>query len=309
MSGRANLKAMADQPADGQVDHRTLLAGAVARLERSGLPSPDVDARRILECAIGVSGPELALHLGESATVGTVSRLDAMLGRRSDGEPLQYVLGAWSFRTLDLMVDRRVLIPRPETEVVVGHALGVLAGLDVDDPVVVDLGTGSGAIALAIATECPTARVTATDCSAEALQVARANLAGIGRAAARVRLLEGSWFEALPDQLNGRIDLIVANPPDIGADEPLPTEVVEWEPAGALIAGPTGTEALEHVLLGSVGWLRPGGSVVLELAPSQADDLRSLALTAGYEQASVHTDLSGRARLVVASTATRPGDR
>src|SRR5688500_2404619 len=155
-----------------------------------------------------------------------------MVERRAAGEPLQYVLGAWGFRSLDLYVDRRVLIPRPETEQVVEVALAELRALGAAKPLVVDLGTGSGAIALSIAPEVPTSQVWATDASPAALAVARANLAGIGRAAARVRLEHGSWFAALPKLLQGRVDMVISNPPYVADGDTLPPEVADWEPAG-----------------------------------------------------------------------------
>jgi len=198
---------VADSPADDGIPWRTFLAEAERRFEAAGLPSAAVDARRIVERASGYEGAELVLGLAEPATQRGVHFFDLMVGRRLAGEPLQYVLGEWSFRTLDLMVDPRVLIPRPETEQVVEHALVELdrvAAARGDAPVtVVDLGTGSGAIALSIAAERPGVDVWATDASGAALDVARANLAGIGRAGRRVRMAEGSWFEALPRRTAG----------------------------------------------------------------------------------------------------------
>src|SRR5690606_38267662 len=145
------------------------------------------------------------------ATVRGAIHLDAMLARRERGEPLQYVMGRWGFRSLDLLVDDRVLIPRPETEVLAGLALDEVRRLGA--PIAVDLGTGSGAIALSLAAEQPGLEVWGTDASEDALAVARANLAGLGRAATRVRLVAGDWFAALPAELAGRIGVVVSNPP------------------------------------------------------------------------------------------------
>ncbi|MEZ5234664.1 MAG: HemK/PrmC family methyltransferase [Acidimicrobiales bacterium] len=195
---------------------------------------------------------------------------------------LQYVLGRWAFRHLDLLVDRRVLIPRPETETVVDIALREIDRL-VDTyryhyeqrlPVV-DLGTGSGAIALAVATERTSTDVWGTDVSEDAVAVARANLAGAGRAAARVALRTGSWFEALPAELAGTIGVIISNPPYVAEADELPDEVERWEPAMALRSGPDGLDAA-RVLIGTAGrWLRPDGALVLELAPGQLRRLRT----------------------------------
>jgi release factor glutamine methyltransferase len=222
-----------------------------------------------------------------------------MIERRAAGEPLQYVLGRWGFRRLDLMVDRRVLIPRPETEVVVDAALEELARLDVPSPLVADLGTGCGAIALAIASEHATADVYATDSSPDALAVARANLAGLGTAGRRVRLCQGSWFDALPGDLAGAVAVVVSNPPYVADDEELPPEL-DWEPEGALRAGPTGLEALTQVIAGAPRWLTGDGALVLELAPHQADAARAFAQSGGFAHIEVRADLAGRDRVLVA---------
>ncbi|MEM8709223.1 MAG: HemK/PrmC family methyltransferase, partial [Actinomycetota bacterium] len=210
-------------------------------------------------------------------------------------------VGRWAFRHLDLMVDRRVLIPRPETEVVAGLAIDEVVARSGSgrDVVVADLGTGSGAIAFAIATECTSSRVLATDRSADALAVARANLTGLGRAAGRVSLHEGSWFAALPDSVRGAIDVLVSNPPYIGDDEDLPSVVGDWEPRGALRAGPVGDEDLQTIIGGAEEWVAPGGAVVLEMAPDQTAPIADRFRAVGW-QASVHADLAGRDRAVVA---------
>ncbi len=279
---------------------RELLAGATERLgaERGQ------EARRLVEQASGYEGAEMTLALEEPATQRAVAALDSMVERRLAGEPLQYVLGSWGFRTLDLMVDRRVLIPRPETEVVVGCALDEVdrarARHGAGPTVVVDLGTGSGAIALSVAAERERTEVWATEVSTDALAVARANLAGLGRPATRVRLAQGSWFEPLPAELRGKVQVIVSNPPYVAGSEELPAEVRGWEPAGALVAGPRGTEALEQILAEAPGWLAPQGSLVLEMAPHQAEELSAMALRAGFESAEVVGDLAGRPRVLVA---------
>jgi release factor glutamine methyltransferase len=227
-----------------------------------------------------------------------------MVARRVAGEPLQYVLGEWAFRTLDVMVDRRVLIPRPETEIVAGHAIAELDRVGADDPVVVDLGTGSGVIGLAIAVERPRTRVWLADISTDALAVARANLAGIGRAATNVTIAEGSWFDALPTTLQGQLHVVVSNPPYIAADEDLPASVREWEPSGALVSGPSGREALDELVDEAGRWLVAGGALVLELAPAQAHEVAAQARAQGYVDVEVHPDLTGRDRVVVARRAS-----
>jgi release factor glutamine methyltransferase len=254
----------------------------------------------VLERASGDDRARLVPRLGEPVPARTVEFVEAMVERRDRGEPLQYVLGIWGFRKLDLIVDRRVLIPRPETETVVEVALAELRRLAPARPLAVDLGTGSGAIALSLALEAPRARVWGTDRSDEALAVARANLAGMGgRVATRVRLSAGDWFGALPPGLRGGVDLVVSNPPYIGAAEELPAEVADWEPAGALIAGPTGLEDVGRILAAAPDWLRRPGSVVVEIAPHQAETAAALAAQAGFEEVDVQPDLAGRPRALV----------
>lgn len=294
---------------DGTVSWRQLAAEAVDRLAGAGFPSAELEARRIVEEASGREGAEYWLGLDELATVGGVARFDGMLGRRLSGEPLQYVLGRWGFRTLDLMVDRRVLIPRPETETVVGYALERLDALGRPAATVVDLGTGSGAIALSIAAEREDVEVWAVDRSPDAVAVARANLGGIGRNGTRVRIVEGSWFEPLPPELRGRVDLAVSNPPYVAPDDPLPAEVADWEPVDALVPGPTGLEAVEAICAEVGGWLRPGGWLVVEIGETQARAAHTVAQRAGLVEIEVKPDLTGRPRALVARRRLTSRDR
>ncbi|HEX7167437.1 MAG TPA: peptide chain release factor N(5)-glutamine methyltransferase [Acidimicrobiales bacterium] len=278
---------------------RELLALAEERL------GDRMEARRLVERASGNEGAEYLLGLEERATERTEPFFLDLVERRAAGEPLQYVLGRWGFRRLDLFVDRRVLIPRPETEMVVQLALAELdamkrASPPVTRPTVVDLGTGSGAIALSIAQEAPSAQVWATDRSSAAIEVARANLAGLGNAAARVRLLEGSWFEPLPATMRGRVDLVVSNPPYIADGEDLPADVEEWEPREALRAGPTGLEDIRTILGEARSWLARHGAAVVEIAPHQSSDAVALATQTGYSGADVRLDLAGRERVLLA---------
>jgi peptide chain release factor 1 len=280
---------------------RDVLAEAEARVGR-------IDARRIVERASGHDGAELTVHLDRPITQREMAFFDRMVERRAAGEPLQYVLGSWGFRTLDLLLDRRVLIPRPETEVVAGLAMAELdrvlgasnGARRTRQGRVVDLGTGSGAIALSIAVERPGTEVWATDVSAAALDIARANLAGLGRPGRRVMLLEGDWFEALPADLLGTIDLVVSNPPYVASSDPLPAEVRDWEPALALVPGPTGLEAYERIVAGAIAWLAPGGALVLEIGETQGAPVTALARAAGFVSVAVHPDLAARDRAVVA---------
>ena len=238
--------------------------------------------------------------LGDEPTDAQAERFRALVARRLAGEPLQYVLGSWAFRQLDLLVDRRVLIPRPETEWVVEQALGLLPAAADRPAVVVDLGTGSGAIALAIAHErWPHVRVVATDASADALAVARANLAGLGRRGTGVTFHDGSWWAAVPGDLRATVDLVVSNPPYVSPGDALPAEVADWEPAGALVPGPTGLEAIEAITAEVAGWLRPGGWFVCEIGETQGPAAARLAAAGGLVAVEVRPDLTGRDRMVI----------
>lgn len=277
---------------------RVLLAEASERLRAAGLPSPEVDARRLVERASGHEGAQLVLHLDDVPTRRAMGFFDPMLERRLAGEPLQYVIGRWGFRSLDLLVDRRVLIPRPETEVVVDAAIAELRRIG--GRTVVDLGTGSGAIALSMAVEVVTAEVWAVDASAGAVEVARANTAGTGRPGTRVRVLHGDWFDALPVDLRGEVDLVVANPPYVAEGDDLPPEVADWEPREALYGGPDGLDAVRRIVAAAPVWLRRPGVLVVELAPHQAAAAAGLAADAGFPDVEIRPDLTGRDRMVIA---------
>jgi release factor glutamine methyltransferase len=272
------------------------------------------EARWIVETVSGLRGAELIAGRHETATVGGLARAHDMVERRVAGEPLQYVLGEWAFRGIDVFVDPRVLIPRPETEVTAQVAIDAVSELGArrgrSNPwagaqaafTVVDLGTGSGAIAIALAAELPDAEVWATDVSAEALAVAHANVAGAGSVATRIRLAHGDWFSALPDYLRGGVRVAVANPPYLAASEvdDLPTEVADHEPRVALVSGPTGLEAIERIVGEAPEWLEADGVLVVEIAPHQSGPAIGIARRAGFADTRVERDLTARDRVLVA---------
>ena len=270
------------------------------------------EAMWLLEGASGSTLAGLVLSLGEDAPAEVADRVSEMLARRQAGEPLQYVLGTWGFRGIDIRVDPRALIPRPETEVLVDVALAelerfVAAGAGARC-LVADLGTGSGAIALALASEAAEMvdEVWATDISDSALELAGVNLGRLGDvhpgAAAKLRLARGSWYEALPSHLAGRFGLITSNPPYVAATEldRLPDEVAGWEPVTALLAGPSGMESISAVLLGASRWLAPGGSVVVEIGAGQAGAAMEISQEAGFGRSCVCRDLACLPRVLVA---------
>lgn len=283
---------------DGSITWATLWNETAVRVGRP-------QARWMCEVASGLDGDEFVAALDRPATQRAVAHLDSMLARLDTGEPLQYVLGRWGFRHLDLMVDRRVLIPRPETELVVDVALRAARAMPM--PIVcADLGTGSGAIGLSLAAELPVDGVTVwmTDRSPDALDVARANAAGIGRAAANVRIAEGSWFDALPGELRGRLAIIVSNPPYVADDDPAVEPIVrQWEPGESLFAGADGLDDVRSIVSDAVSWLQPGGWLVLEIGATQGGAVIDVLGDAGFDDVAISADLSGHDRV---ATARRP---
>lgn len=255
-------------------------------------------ARWLCETACGLEGSDFLDELDQPATSRMVAHLDAMVQRYRQGEPLAYVLGHWSFRTIEVLVDQRVLIPRPETEVVAGRALERAQTCPAPRRVV-DLGTGTGAIGLSLATELPTTgtEVWVTDISADALDVARANAIGIGRGAANVRIAHGSWFDALPRDLLGAFDVVVSNPPYIARDDQeVEPGVVGWEPHEALFAGDDGLDALRLIIQQAPQWLRSQGWLIVEIGHRQADAVGNLMTEVGFKEVQIGIDLAGRTR-------------
>lgn len=330
-----------------------LLRYAQRRLACAGVENPDGDALHIVKASMQlvdsrseqVVVPDKAVGLdkivGLEQVVGSqeatlfTSALDIaepMLKRCCEGEPLQYVLGSWGFRWLELQLDTRVLIPRPETEIVAESA--IIEVQKRDNPVIADLGTGSGAIALSVAVECPGVRVLATDISQDALAVARSNLAYVfdklsasntetthtarpvhtaqhiaiaqpahpvqpdHRLQSEVEFYAGDWFNALPSEFLQAIDVIVANPPYIGTNEVLPDVVADWEPSVALRAGVRGDEQIIKIIQNAQQWMRRNGVLIIEIAPHQSYHVREVAEQVGFKT-QVKQDLSHRDRTLI----------
>lgn len=266
----------------------------VERLRAAGVENASNEARWIVERA---AGDPYRVVADKPVTVRSHHHWRLMVERRETGEPLQYVLELWPFRRLELFVDRRVLIPRPETEVVVDAALAEHAR--VGGPVV-DLGTGSGAIALSIVVERPGTEVWGVERSPGALAVARANCTGLGRKAATVRLVEGSWFSALPEELRGEVGVVVSNPPYVADTDVLPADVEDWEPNEALRAGEDGLGDIRVIVAEAGEWLAPGGALVVEHGDEQGPSVRALAASSGFTEIRTGVDLAGRDRYLVA---------
>ena len=266
----------------------------VERLRAADIENAPNEARWIVERA---AGDPYRLVADKPVTVRSHHHWRLMVERREAGEPLQYVLERWPFRRLELFVDRRVLIPRPETEVVVDAVLDEHARVG---GAVVDLGTGSGAIALSVASERPGTEVWGVERSPDALAVARANCTGLGRKARTVRLVEGSWFAALPEELRGEVGVVASNPPYVPDAAELPDDVERWEPIDALRAGEDGLADIRVIVAEAAEWLAPGGALVVEHGDEQGPATRALAASAGFTEIRTGTDLAGRERFLVA---------
>lgn len=262
----------------------------------SGLP--DHEARRLLQLALGADATGMARRTG--LTPDEVAVYQGLVERRRGGEPLQYIEGTVQFGPLELLCDSRALIPRPETEYL--WEVAVAAAKPVPD-VVVDLGTGSGNLALALKHAFPAATVYATDVSPDALALARENMAYTGL---DVVLCQGDLFDALSPELAGKVDLLVSNPPYVAVGEQLPAEIVDYEPAPALFAGRAGTEVLERIAGGINRWLSQRGQFFIEIGERQTQ--AALEIFDGFP-CRVVDDLAGRPRILVGALTQGQGLR
>jgi len=256
-------------------------------LARKGADSPRLDAELLLSHALGLSRLELYTQHDRPLSEAERATARELVERRGRREPLAYILGEWGFRRLTLKTDARALVPRPETEIVVERALALVAGIGA--PRVVDVGTGSGAIALAIAEEHPGARVTATDISPDALVLALEN-------AERLELAVAFVETSSLDGLAGPFDLVISNPPYVDREEvdALPPEVRDWEPRLALV----GDGQSEELIRTAGAVLAPGGALVLECHEGRARQVAAALEAAGYDEVTITPDLAGRDRVV-----------
>jgi release factor glutamine methyltransferase len=265
---------------------------STAHLDRRGSPTARLDAELLVGHALDLGRVELYTGFERPLTDAELAVCRELIGRRARREPVAYILGRWGFRGLDLDVDPRVLVPRPETELLVDRCLALLDG--VPGPAVVDVGTGSGAIALALASEAPGADVCGCDVSEGALDVARTNAARLG--------IEVEWARSdLLSAFGGRrFQLVVSNPPYVAAAEieGLEPEVRDWEPRGATVAGETGLEVIEALVSAAPAALAPGGALVLEVGAGQADAASRIMEAAGLGGVARDRDHAGIERIV-----------
>lgn len=266
---------------------------------RKSVENPRRSAEWLLSAATGLSRLELYAHFDRPLTPEERATFRASIERRATGEPLQYVTGEVPFRHLVLHVRPGVFIPRPETEVVVDTVLECLDRSDADHPLVADLCTGSGAIAVSIAYERVRARVHATEIVPATAEVARGNALHTG-VSERVTILEGDLFAPLPASLRGKLDVVVSNPPYIPTADlaDLPAEVAGFEPRVALDGGADGLDVVRRIAEEAVGWLRPGGVLVMETDTSCAKEAARV-LSRWYEEIEVRQDLTGRDRIAM----------
>jgi len=275
-----------------------LIENATKAFMSQCLPTPRLDAEVLLASCLKKDRTWLYIHSGHDMNATEVSGFLRWVARRQQGEPVAYIVGRKEFWSLDFAVDPRVLIPRPDTEVLVEEVLKALDISKASRPEILDLGTGSGAIAVALAHECPDARITATDISREALAVAAGN-AERHRVASRITFLEGNLF----NPVRGCFDVIVSNPPYIAAGDyaELSVEVLNFEPRGALLAGKEGTDFYQAIVPRAVCHLKPGGGLLLEIGDDQKELIEGLFRQSGaYQDVAFRKDYAGRWRVVKA---------
>ncbi len=293
------MKTQDDHPGFG--DSRAEATATVRGLLAEGR-LPRLETQMLLRHVLDVPRAWLIAHDTDPLDAAHVRRFEALRARRLRGEPMAYLVGWREFMGHCFSVRPGVLIPRPETELLVETALAELAGQAGKHPRVLDLGTGSGAIAVSVALARPDADVVATDLSGEALGVARCNAQALG---ARVEFLSGSWFQPLAGQ--APFDLIVSNPPYIRDVDPhLAQGDLRFEPVAALTDGADGLGALAHIAAGAPQWLAPGGVLWMEHGYDQSADVRRFLLEAGFDQVRSLSDLAGIERISGGTLKQRP---
>ncbi|MGA8094648.1 MAG: peptide chain release factor N(5)-glutamine methyltransferase [Steroidobacteraceae bacterium] len=281
-----------------------LLAAGAQRLRepmtaREAGATPGLDAELLLAHALGVGRARLRSHGEAVPAADGVARFLALVERRAAGEPVAYILGRKDFWTLGLRVSAAVLVPRPETELLVERALALHPG---DEAKAADLGTGSGAIALALASARPRWRIVATDISAAALAVACANAVALGLE--RTEMIQGDWLACLPGRT---FDLLLSNPPYVApGDAALAQPELMWEPRLALVAEGEGLADLRAIVRAAPAHLEPGGWLLLEHGATQAAAVAGALVARGFAQVRSHRDLAGRERMTEGQWPTHP---
>jgi release factor glutamine methyltransferase len=275
---------------------RNLIHETILRLEAAGIPSPRLDAEVLLAFCLDCNRLEFIKNPGRQVSDEQLTAFYKMIGRRLRFEPVAYITGRKAFWSLTLEVNPDVLIPRPDTEVIVEEALFVCQAESFERPLILDIGTGSGAIALALAKDIVAARLTATDISAAALAVAQKNARLLGLEKS-ITFLQGNLFEPVSDKFN----MIVSNPPYIGAGEyeTLAAGVKDFEPKEALWAGETGVEFYEKLVYQAPNYLREKGWLLLEIGAKQGELVCAIMKASGfYDRIDVRADYAGLSRVI-----------
>jgi release factor glutamine methyltransferase len=282
------------------VDLETVRNDSIVALSAAGIVAPEVDVDVLIGHVLSLSRGAVQAQAIVRASISSrdAATIRAAIARRAAREPVQHITGMAPFRALELAVGPGVFTPRPETELVVQFAIDALALVPSAQPLAVDLGTGSGAIALAMATEVPHSQVVAVERSPEAFAFAARNIARYGDD--RVRLVLGDLTDALPE-LDGIVDVVASNPPyiPIGA-VPRDPEVRLFDPPVALYSGNDGLDAVRALAATAQRLLRPGGTLVIEHGERQADDVADVLRGAGFRAIACHPDLVGRDRATTA---------
>lgn len=274
------------------IDSRELVANATERLGRAGVDSPRLDAELLLATATGTDRAKIVAGLVEP-TADQAAHFETLVARRERREPLAYITGTKGFRRIDLLVDENVLIPRPDTELLVAVA-------KVDRPCgILDVATGSGAVALALADELPDATIVAADISKQALDTARRNVERL-KMGDRVTLKHSDLLDAI----DGTFDLITANLPYVTAAEyeTLEPEITDFEPKLALVGGDDGLDLVRRLASQAPAALKPGGMLALEIGSEQAVQTEQILKQAGFTETEIHQDLAGHDRVVTGRT-------
>lgn len=279
---------------------RVALDAAVTALEAAGVPDPQVDAQLLAAHVLGLSrgGVQAAMVTDRTLTEDEAAQFDALVERRRTREPLQHITGRAPFRNLDLAVGPGVFVPRPETELLADLAIEALRSAAGPEPIAVDLGTGSGAIAISLATEVPHSRVFAVELSPDAHRWAQRNIDETGAA---VTLVRADFANALPD-LDGTVTVVATNPPYVPVDAvPRDREVREHDPSLALYSGDDGLDAIRVISQRAHQLLHPGGLIVIEHGELQGEGVRSILSLDGWRRPETHPDLLGRDRHTTAT--------
>jgi len=279
------------------------ISAAAAQLEASAVSEPRKTAGVLLCHVLGIDRTRLFTRSNEPITEPALEELRRLIDRRSAGEPLQYITGHQEFYGLDFFVSPEVLIPRPETELLVERILELARTIDNPHPVIVDIGTGSGCIGVSVAAHLPGSRVIATDVSSSALKVATKNASANG---VSLEFRQGNLFEAL-EGLEHSVDILASNPPYVneGCPEMIQREVRDWEPVIALFAGPDGLNFYRRLLERASEFIKSGGFFALEIGYSQLEKITALIDESQWELVDVKCDLQGIPRIITCRTRQR----